>query len=529
MIHAECNDATLVAASLGGDRNAFSQIVTRYQSLVCSLAYSATGSLSRSEDLAQETFVIAWRELAALREPEKLRSWICGIARRVVANTLRREMREPVRQAESLDAVAETPAAEPCPVEHTISHEEESILWRSISEIPDTYREPLVLFYRQGESIERVAEMLGLTEDAVKQRLSRGRKLLQENVASFVEGALKQSNPGRKFTFGVMAAIPGFGSSTLAVAAGKGGVAAKAGLSLSGWLLMLAGPVLALVGTWIGFKISLESARTEEMRVFITKFYRILIGVLLGGFVLFGATFGIGLSAYKTHPTAVIAAAVVEIVLFLGVSLGLAIWASVRQKALSEKSEKAGMVAKPTFEYRSKAMFLGLPLIHVRAGCNGRSRAGMVKGWIAVGDSALGGLFALGGFAVAPISFGGFGIGLVTFSGFGLGILSVAGLALGVWAVGGQAVGWDAIGACAVGWSTAMGSLAVAHDYALGFIAIAGQTDAETVRKVTGSSMFFTWALKSLPYFPWLNLIWLAPVVWWWRRNSKSQHPTSSE
>ena len=59
------NDAELVAETLGGNRDAFSQIVVRYQSLICSLACSATGSLGQSEDLAQETFIAAWRRLRA--------------------------------------------------------------------------------------------------------------------------------------------------------------------------------------------------------------------------------------------------------------------------------------------------------------------------------------------------------------------------------------------------------------------------------------------------------------------------------
>ena len=66
------SDAKLVENSLRGDRDAFSQIVARYQSLVCSLAYSSTGSLTQSEDLAQETFAAAWKQLSGLREPEKL-------------------------------------------------------------------------------------------------------------------------------------------------------------------------------------------------------------------------------------------------------------------------------------------------------------------------------------------------------------------------------------------------------------------------------------------------------------------------
>ena len=75
------DDAALVAASLGGDRQAFGQIVTRYQRLLCSLAYSSLGNLSESEDVAQEAFVEAWNKLGNLLEPEKLKAWLCGILR----------------------------------------------------------------------------------------------------------------------------------------------------------------------------------------------------------------------------------------------------------------------------------------------------------------------------------------------------------------------------------------------------------------------------------------------------------------
>jgi RNA polymerase sigma factor (sigma-70 family) len=95
-------DAELVSASLQGDHAAFGRIVGRYQSLVCSLAYSATGSLTQSEDLAQETFLEAWKHLASPREPEKLRSWLCGIARNRVRQSLRARQREPAHEAEAL-------------------------------------------------------------------------------------------------------------------------------------------------------------------------------------------------------------------------------------------------------------------------------------------------------------------------------------------------------------------------------------------------------------------------------------------
>jgi RNA polymerase sigma factor (sigma-70 family) len=164
----DANDSQLVNACLGGDRDAFSQIVARYQALVASIAYSATGSLGQSEDLAQETFLVAWRQLKSLDQPGKLRAWPCGIARRSTANALRRQQREPSQQAGPLDEIMESAAPEAQPVDHAISREEEAILWRSLEQIPETYREPLILFYREHQSVERVAESLELSNDAVR-------------------------------------------------------------------------------------------------------------------------------------------------------------------------------------------------------------------------------------------------------------------------------------------------------------------------------------------------------------------------
>jgi RNA polymerase sigma factor (sigma-70 family) len=223
------NDAELVSESLSGNRDAFGQIVAQYQSLICSLAYSATGSLSQSEDLAQETFLAAWKQLADLREPHKLRAWLCGIARNLINYSLRRQGREPSHAAEPLETVEEPPSLEPLPPEQAIGREEEAILWRSLERIPEIYREPLVLFYRKHQSIEAVAQGLELSEDAVKQRLSRGRKLLHEQVLAFVEGALERTNPDRAFTVGVLAALPALAAVKAATA---GATAAKSSTAI---------------------------------------------------------------------------------------------------------------------------------------------------------------------------------------------------------------------------------------------------------------------------------------------------------
>ena len=184
MIHAvkmtDSSDSELVTQSLAGNRDAFGRIVARYQSLLCSLAYSVTGSLGQSEDLAQETFITAWKQLADLRAPEKLRSWLCRISRNLTYDALRQHGREPIHKAEPLEEIQESPAPDPLPSDYTIGREEQAILWRSIERIPENYREPLVLYYREHQSVENLAAALDLSEDAVKQRLSRGRKLLHE-------------------------------------------------------------------------------------------------------------------------------------------------------------------------------------------------------------------------------------------------------------------------------------------------------------------------------------------------------------
>jgi RNA polymerase sigma factor (sigma-70 family) len=290
----EFNDAELVAGSLAGNREAFRQIVERYQTLISSLAYCATGNVSQSEDLAQETFVTAWKKLADLREPAKLRPWLCSITRFLISKEFRHQGREPVYAAESLEA-DEWVSPEPLPADQVISDEEKAILWRSLERIPEIYREPLVLFYREHQSIEAVARDLELSEDAVKQRLSRGRKLLQEQFLAFVAGALKQTAPDKTFTLGVIAALPLLATTakaaTATAAATKGGSAAKAatgagmlGTFLTGGAMILFSlyGVFGFFGRWLGRKMGRSSQQSALGRKRIIQFWRTLaIGFVL--------------------------------------------------------------------------------------------------------------------------------------------------------------------------------------------------------------------------------------------------------
>ena len=300
------NDAELVAESLEGNQDAFREIVQRYQTLICSLAYCATGSVSLSEDLAQETFVTAWKQLTALREPAKLRGWLCAIARFRISKQFRRQDCEPFLTAEPVEALDQSAAPEAVPSDQAITNEEKAILWRSLERIPETYREPLVLFYREHQSVERVAEALDLSEDAVKQRLSRGRKLLQDEFLAFVEGALERTSPGQAFTHGVLAALPHIAivgsSSAIGSAAVKGGATAKGAVS-AGLFAMIKGVLIkfspAVAGTWMMLKLP----ESERERKFARKAYVVLwIGTILYPLTLLLGIFA-GRSYWHTHPS----------------------------------------------------------------------------------------------------------------------------------------------------------------------------------------------------------------------------------
>ena len=532
----QLSDASLVSECLTGNRDAFGQIVARYQSLICALAYSNTGSLSQSEDIAQETFVAAWKQLDHLREPNKLRAWLCQIARNRTYDSLKKQGREPSHAAELLENATETIAPEPLPLDQTISNEEQAILWRSLERIPEIYREPLVLFYREHQSIESVAKNLELTEDTVKQRLSRGRKLLHEQVLAFVEGALERTNPGKVFTLAVVAALPTMTFSakaaTLGVAAAKGSASAKAATA-AGVIGMTLSPLLILFGNYAAYRMQLDTARDENERGHIRKFYRLMLCCALGlaGPVLLLAIFAERLNRY--NPLLVTVSVIALAATFLIVITGAMIFSLHRRRRLMAELKFTGVLMeayKPAWEYRSAQTLFGWPLIHFRLerGMAKDKSTGPVKAWIAAGDSAVGLLFAFGGWAAAPISFGGLAIGLLPFGGTSVGVLALGGMSIGVWSWGGLALGWQTFGGVSLAWNAAVGGIAVAHDYALGGLAQAAQANSKMAASYIQSTVFFSHCMAAAKYFAWLNLLWVVPMFICWRLALKAKRIKNS-
>lgn len=206
------SDAELLEASRRGERDAFAALIERYQGVVSAVSYSRTGDRALSEDVAQDTFIAAWRQLGQLREPSRLRAWLCGIARNLARKARRRSAREA-----PLDHPLVFEGANP--FDATAEAESERVVREALMRVPDTYRDVLVLYYRDQRSVRDVAVALGITEAAALQRLARGRQYLADGVTDLVERSLRGARASRNLAVVVLAALPAFAPSRAEAAA----------------------------------------------------------------------------------------------------------------------------------------------------------------------------------------------------------------------------------------------------------------------------------------------------------------------
>jgi RNA polymerase sigma factor (sigma-70 family) len=201
------NDYALLKASLGRDVEAFGTLVQRYQAYIRTLAYSTIGDMEKSEDVAQNVFVIVWQNLSQLRDYNKLKSWLYQITKNEIVRYYRKESRDILSKSLSANATKEIEASHADPVEHVLSKERREFIQRALGRIPSHYREPLILFYWEGRSIRQVAEMFELNEATAKKRIFRARKMLKADVEVLVEQTLSKAPDCRKFSAGVLGLI----------------------------------------------------------------------------------------------------------------------------------------------------------------------------------------------------------------------------------------------------------------------------------------------------------------------------------
>ncbi len=264
-------ETELLKACLAGNTAAFETIIERYQSFICAITFSATGSVEKSEELAQETFIKAWTSLAQLNDLGKFRSWLTTIARNIIRNSFRSQKRDIISKAASLDLVEDAKLDISEPSEAAITKERQAVVQQALQRIPPKYRDPLVLFYRHDQSIGEVAAQLELSYGAVKTRLSRGRKMLKKQVAAMVESTISSTGPTKAFTTAVTAsiaalAVKGSGIAAAGIAATTSTAATSATVAtiMSGITAKIIAAA-AVIAIGVGATVAYKNLQKEEI------------------------------------------------------------------------------------------------------------------------------------------------------------------------------------------------------------------------------------------------------------------------
>lgn len=275
-------------AARGGDRDAYGRIVRACQNTVTAVALAITRDVQASEDIAQEAFMGAWQHLERLHSPDSFLPWLRQITRNLARDHLRRHRNTPLDgpNAELAMAIAADPG--PQPMDQVLAEERDSAAFELISSLPDDSREALLLFYREGQSSQQVALLLGISDAAVRKRLSRARQQVRDELLGRFGEFAQGSAPSAGFSLAVVAALGMASKPAAASVAAAGALAASgaAGTKAAAGLLGLGGGLAGgLASGWLAAHLTrrflLAYADTLEERDAILGDYRLYLWVTL--------------------------------------------------------------------------------------------------------------------------------------------------------------------------------------------------------------------------------------------------------
>jgi len=282
-MNAEALDLMLlseVPAAARGDHGAYGRIVLACQNTVTAIALAITRDVAASEDIAQEAFLKAWQQLDRLQNHASFLPWLRQITRNLARDHLRANRNRPL-SGEGADIAIQLAAdPSPTPGERLLQTEQERVAADIISSLPEESRETLLLYYREGQSSQQVAALLGLSDAAVRKRLSRARSSVREDMLKRFGEFARCSAPGAAFalTMGsaLMVAAPGASAAAIIGAGAMGSGAGKLG---AGGL----GASVANGGVGLG---ALGAVFSGQLHIVLPAMIGGMLGAYLGGLCL---------------------------------------------------------------------------------------------------------------------------------------------------------------------------------------------------------------------------------------------------
>ena len=175
------DEKSLVEQSRNGDPTAFESLVRAHQRMIHALAFRMTGSMADAEDLAQEAFIRAYRQLDSYQGAAKFSSWLYRIAVNVCLNWRQREIRrEQIHAGWAGSHDALQPEAESAAGEDTLSREVQAALMK----LPAKQRAAIVLTVYDGHNHAEAAQILGCSETTVSWRVYAARRKLKRLLSA---------------------------------------------------------------------------------------------------------------------------------------------------------------------------------------------------------------------------------------------------------------------------------------------------------------------------------------------------------
>lgn len=190
--------AGLVVEAQQGSIDAFQSLYGNFSRKLLNYLYRMTGSREEAEDLAQDTFVLAYRKLETLKEPGKFQSWLFRIAQ----NNVYQRYRGKHPQIESIDAEESSELSDVqrmttpwnSPEAEVLSDELEDMIEAAIADLPEKYRTVFVLSAVQKLSYQEISEIVERSLASVKSDIHRARVAVRDRVKKYLGGDHGMSN-----------------------------------------------------------------------------------------------------------------------------------------------------------------------------------------------------------------------------------------------------------------------------------------------------------------------------------------------
>lgn len=179
----EVSEKKIIEKVLGGDANAFEELVLKYEKTVYNLALRMVGDRDDASDMTQEAFIKAYGSLSSFRGDSKFSVWIYRIATNVCLDFLRSKSRKQqvsltVSDDDDEDAQLDIPDPSSAPEQQLIKKISMQSVEEGLKTLPDKQRQILVMRELGGMSYAEIGKALSLEEGTVKSRIFRARKRL---------------------------------------------------------------------------------------------------------------------------------------------------------------------------------------------------------------------------------------------------------------------------------------------------------------------------------------------------------------